>query len=314
MSTGHRPVVGNVVSQARADKIALPLALIGGWSHDSPRRVRLRRAHARETPEHMPSQAAVDREKIEDGAAQTHLAAVWIAVVIAALVAPWVAVALSPWLVLVSARRAAARRAPMTMRQAVRSWRPAAVPVGVAGLLAVVWHGVPGVRELPWAEVPLDSQIVAWVQPAVPGLLASAALLAVLGVAVVLGGRVVRDHAAREAEFDDARALVAAAVGVADPSPIEVVRTARGLSLDLRAVRTSMQTALTAAGVEERLTVADSEWAVEEVAGLEVHLRPVTDADRAARTAGQQTEGLLGGGVETAADTDFGWDGWRNAA
>lgn len=302
--------VGNVISQTRAPRIAWPVAAIGGWIYDSPERVRIRRAHAAETAQHMPSQAAVDRARIEDGAARTHLTVVGLAVVIAAIVVPWIAVALAPWLLLVhTRRRAATRGAPMTMGTAARGWRPVLVPIAVAGLCAWAWAQVPS---LAWAA--LSTPVSPWVQTGLPGLVASAGVLIAIGIGVLLTGRSVRAHVAATAVHDDVRALVGAAVGAPDATAITVTVHGDRLRVDVSPVRTTMTQSLTQQGVDARLALAQADWVVDAVSGLTVTVRPVTAADEEQRAAAQQTDGLFGG---TDADDDQSapdWDGWRDAA
>lgn len=302
--------VGNVVTQARAPRIAWPVSAIGGWVYDSPERVRIRRSHAAETAQHMPSQAAVDRARIEDGAARTHLTFVALAVTIAATVVPWIAVALAPWLLLVhTRRRAAARGAPMTMGTAAQGWRPVLVPIAVAVLCAWAWAQVPG---LAWAALP--TPVSPWVQTGLPGLVASAGVLIAIGIGVLLTGRNVRAHVAAVAIHDDVRALVGAAVAAPDSTAITVTSQRDLLCVDVGPVRTTMTQPLTQQGVDARLALAQAEWVVEAVSGLTVTVRPVTIADEEQRVTAQETGGLLGGVSEDDEQPDTGWNGWRDAA
>lgn len=302
--------LGNVVTQARAPRIAWPVAAIGGWVYDSPERVRIRRSHAAETARHMPSQAAVDRARIEDGAARTHLTVVALAVTIAAIVVPWIAVALAPWLLLVhTRRRAATRGAPMTMGTAARGWRPVLVPIAVAVLCAWAWAQLPS---LAWTALP--TPVSPWVQTGLPGLVASAGVLLAIGIGVLLTGRNVRAHVAAVAIHDDLRALVGAAVGAPDATAISVTAHGNQLRVDVSPVRTTMTQSLTQQGVDARLALAQAEWVVEAVSGLTVTVRPVTVADEEQRVAAQETGGLLGGVSEDDEQPDTGWNGWRDAA
>lgn len=299
-----------VGTQARAPRIAWPVAVVGGWIYDAPERVRIRRAHAAETAQHMPSQAAVDRARIEEGAARTHLGVVALAVTIAAIVYPWIAVALAPWLLLVhTRRRAATRGAPMTMGAAARGWRPVLVLTAVAALCAWVWMQVPN---LAWIALP--TPVSPWLQAGLPGLVASAGVLIAIGVAVLLTGRSVREHAAAIAVHDDVRTLVAAAVGAPEATAITVTAQGDQLSVDVGPVRTTMTQPLTQQGVDARLALAQAEWVVEAVSGLTVTVRPVTVTDEEQRAAAQQTAGLLGGLDEDHDWPDTDWDGWRDAA
>lgn len=302
--------IGNIVTHARAPRIAWPVAVAGGWIYDSPDRVRIRRAHAEETAQHLPSQAAVDRARIEDGAALTHLVAVGLTAVIAAIVNPWGAIALTPWLLLVhTRRRAAARGAPMTMGEVARGWRTVLVPIAVVALCAWAWAQVPS---LAWTALP--TPVSPWVQAGLPGLVVSGGLLAAVGIALLLTGRKVRIHVAATAVDEDVRTLVGAAVGAPEPAPITV--TARGdrLDVDVSPVRTTMTQPLTQQGVDARLALAQAAWVAEAVAGLTVTVRPPTDEDEAHRTTAQQTAGLLGGLDEAPDRPDTDWDGWRDAA
>lgn len=302
--------VGNVVTQARAPRIAWPVAAIGAWVYDSPERVRIRRAHAAETAQHLPSQAAIDRARIEDGAARTHLTVVGLVVFIAAIVYPWIAVVLAPWLLLIhTRRRAATRGAPMTMGAAARAWRPVLVPIALAALCAWAWTQVPN---LAWTALP--TSVSPWLQAGLPGLATSAGVLIAIGVAVLLTGRSVREHAAAVAVYDDVRTLVGAAVGVPDATAITVTAHGGQLRVDVGPVRTTMTQLLTQQGVDARLALAQAEWVVEAVSGLTVTVRPVTAADEEQRAAAQQTAGLLGGLEEDHDRPDTGWNGWRDAA
>lgn len=302
--------LGNVVTQARAPRIAWPVAVVGGWIYDAPERVRIRRAHAAETAQHMPSQAAVDRARIEDGAARTHLTVVALAVTIAAIVVPWIAVALAPWLLLVhTRRRAATRGAPMTMGAAARGWRPVLVPIAVAALFAWAWMQVPS---LAWTALP--TPVSPWLQAGVPGLAASAGVLIAIGVAVLLTGRNVRAHVAAVAIHDDVRALVGAAVGAPDATAISVTAHGGQLRVDVSPVRTTMTQSLTQQGVDARLALAQADWVVDTVSGLTVTVRPVTVADEEQRAAAQETGGLLGGVSEDDDQPTSDWGGWRDAA
>ena len=302
--------VGNVVAPARAPRIAWPVAVVGGWIYDAPERVRIRRSHAAETAQHMPSQAAVDRARIEDGAARTHLTVVALAVTVAAIVVPWIAVALAPWLLLVhTRRRAATRGAPMTMGTAARGWRPVLVLTAVAALCAWVWMHVPSFA---WTALP--TPVSPWLQAGMPGLVASAGMLIAIGVAVLLTGRNVRAHVAAVAIHDDVRALVGAAVGAPDATAISVTAHGDQLRVDVSPVRTTMTQSLTQQGVDARLALAQAEWVVEAVSGLTVTVRPVTAADEEQRAAAQQTAGLLGGLDEDHDRSGIDWNGWRDAA
>lgn len=302
--------VGNVVTQARAPRIAWPIATIGGWIYDSPERVRIRRAHATETAQHLPSQAAVDRARIEDGAARTHLGVVGLAVVIAAIVYPWFAVAFAPWLLLVhTRRRAAARDAPMTMGTAARGWRPVLAPIAVAALCAWAWSQVPS---LAWAALP--TPVSPWVQAGLPGFVASAGVFIAIGIGVLLTGRNVRAHVAAVAIHDDVRALVGAAVGAPDATAISVTAHGGQLRVDVGPVRTTMTRPLTQQGVDSRLALAQADWVVDTVSGLTVTVRPVTVADEEQRAAAQETGGLLGGVSEDDDQPTSDWGGWRDAA
>ncbi|SMX75804.1 hypothetical protein [Brevibacterium linens] len=302
--------IGNVITQARAPRIAWPVAAVGGWIYDSPERVRIRRARAVETAQHMPSQAAVDRTRIEDGAARTHLGVVVLAVIVAAIVYPWVAMALTPWLLLVhTRRRAATRNAPMTMLEAAWAWRSLLIPIAVVALCAWVWTQVPS---LAWTDLP--TPVAPWLQAGLPGFVASAGVLTAIGVAVLLTGRTVRNHANTIAVHDDVRALVGAAVAAPDSTAITVASQGDQLCVDVGPVRTTMTQPLTQQGVDARLALAQAEWVVEAVSGLTVTVRPVTAADEEQRAAAQQTAGLLGGLDEGPDRPDIDWDGWRDAA
>ena len=302
--------IGNVITQARASRIAWPVAAIGGWIYDAPERVRIRRAHAVETAQHMPSQVAVDRARIEDGAARTHLGGVVFAVIVAAIVYPWVAVALTPWLLLVyTRRRAATRNAPMTMLEAACAWRSVLVPSAVAALCAWAWAQLPS---LAWTALP--TPVSPWVQTGLPGLVASAGVLIAIGIGVLLTGRNVRAHVAAVAIHDDVRALVGAAVGAPDATAISVTAHGGQLRVDVSPVRTTMTQSLTQQGVDARLALAQADWVVDAVSGLTVAVRPVTVADEEQRAAAQQTAGLLGGSDEVDDQPTPDWGGWRDAA
>lgn len=309
--TQDQPAVGNVIHQAKARRIALPVAALFGWAYDSPRRVRLRRAHARESVDHLPSQQAVDRERIEDGAARLHLSLVWLAVILASLLYPIAALCITPWLLVISARRRASRRAPLTMRQAVRTWKPAVVPMVVAGVLTMVWHQLPTLYDLAWSDPSLSTSFF---RPALGSALTAAGIVLTVAIAVYLGNGCARDHEREVEELDDVRQLLAAAVGSPDHLSIEITRTPRGLTADLTPIRTSMTTMLTAELIDSRLSIAASEWTVEAVSGLTVTLREAGDDDLARRSTQQQTSGLLGGESLDEPDADLDeWNGWSAA-
>lgn len=305
------PAVGNVITQAKARKVALPLAALFGWVYDSPKKVRLRRAHARETPEHLPSQAAVDRERIEDGAARAHLTFIWAAVVVTSILYPIASLILTPWLLVTATRRRGSRRAPLTLRQATRSWKPAVVPMLVAGVLVAVWHQLPSVYDLRWQDAELSASFF---RPALGSALTAVGIIISIAIAVYLGCGIARDHEAEVAELDDIRQLLAAAVGSADHLSIEIERTPRGLTADLAPIRTAMTQMLTSELIDQRLAIAASEWTVESVSGLTVSLREADEGDLQKRSTQQATSGLLGAAVdESSSDLDDRWDGWTAA-